>query len=267
MITGTLKRSSDGSVVAGGYVVAIDGSGRTVGSALADDTGTFRLEGLVAGTYDVWADPLDQPVSAANLTPGHTVQTDFESKFLGQVVLALGATQSMGDQTLDGDVSISLGKVADDYPLRVISGRTVARTVRGDNLLAGSTLTTLDPTVSISSAVFNGSSVQFNVTVPAGSPDGHLDLLVTGPLGEKDLLPGALEVTPSSPEVDFCGALLGTRNRGLRGGVDRRKTSGPACGVVIGKPRVCGRGSGGDQSHQDQPDLGRNRGRFPTMWW
>ena len=203
VITGTLKRSLDQSVVAGGYVVATDASGRTVGSALADANGVYRLEGLTGGVYSVWADPLDQPVSAANLTTGHTVHTDFESKYLGQVTLALGATESMGDQSLDGDVSISLGMVADDYPLRVISGRTVARTVRGSGLVAGSSLTTMDPSVTIDGAVFSGTSISFNVTIPAGSAAGHLDLLVTNPLGEKDLLPGALEVTPSSPDVDF----------------------------------------------------------------
>ena len=199
-ITGNIKRA-DTSAVPGAFVIATDGFGRTMGSALADASGAFRIEGLPGGIYDVWADPLDQPVSAANLTSGHTIVTDFESKLLGQVVVGNGQTQSMGDQTVDSDVSISLGRVADDYPLRVISGRTVARTVRGSGLVSGSTLTCSDPTVTITPTSWLGSQVTFNVTVPSSAPDGHIDLLVTNASGDQDLLPGALEVTPSDPAV------------------------------------------------------------------
>ena len=200
-ITGNIKRSSDASAVPGAFVIATDGFGRTVGSALADGNGSFRIEGLPGGIYDVWADPLDQPVSASNLTSGHTIVTDFESKLLGQVVVSNGQTQSMGDQSVDGDVAISLGRVADDYPLRVISGRTVSRTVRGSGLVAGSTLTCSDPTVTVTPTSWLGSQVTFNVTVPSNAPDGHIDLLVTNASGDRDLLPGALEVTPSDPTV------------------------------------------------------------------
>lgn len=172
VITGNLKRSADQSTVPGGYVVVQDGFGRTTGTALADSNGVFRVEGLESGIYDVWADPLDQPVSAGNLTPGHTIQTDFESKYLGQVVLGSGQTVSMGDQLLDPDVSVSLGRVADTYPLRVVAGRTVNCLVRGSGLLAGSTLTALDPSITLSSVVWSGGSVSFQATVPGGSPPG-----------------------------------------------------------------------------------------------
>lgn len=200
-ITGTLKRSSDSSVVPGGFVIATDGFGRTTGSALADENGVFRIEGLPGGIYDVWADPLDQPVSSSNLTAGHTIVTNFESKYLGQVTVGNGQTQAMGDQSVDGDVAISLGRVADDYPLRVIAGRTVSRTVRGSGLVAGSTLTCSDPTVTITPTLWSGTQVTFDVTVPGNAPDGHIDLLVTNLGGDRDLLPGALEVTPKDPAV------------------------------------------------------------------
>ncbi|MCA9002218.1 MAG: matrixin family metalloprotease, partial [Planctomycetes bacterium] len=119
-ITGNVKRSSDSTGVGGAYVVARDSDGRTVASALADEAGAFRLEALDAGTYRVWATPLDDPVSAANLTPGHTIVTDFEASDLGQATVLSGQTASMGNVFVDADVSVSLGRVADDYPLRVI---------------------------------------------------------------------------------------------------------------------------------------------------
>ncbi len=232
-ITGNLKRSGDGSAVPGGFVVATDGFGRTTGSALADENGVFRIEGLPGGIYDVWADPLDQPVSAGNLTSGHTIVTDFESKYLGQVVVGNGQTQSMGDQSLDADVSVSLGRVADDYPLRVISGRTVSRTVRGSGLVAGSTLTCSDPTVTITPTLWSGSQVTFDVTVPGSSPDGHIDLLVTTIGGDVDLLPGALEVTPKDPDVTHVSPSSGPGAGGYAmqiTGTDFR----PGSRVVIG---------------------------------
>ncbi|MEZ5975373.1 MAG: IPT/TIG domain-containing protein [Planctomycetota bacterium] len=200
-ITGTVKRSGDGSVVPGAYIVVRDGWGRTVGSDLADNNGAFHVGGMESGIFDVWADPLDYPVSAGNLSSGHVIETDFESKYLGQVVLTTGQQFSMGDQMVDPDVLVSLGRAGDEYPLHVVEGRTVAATVSGSGLVVGSTLTASDPTVTVTPTVWGGSYVQFQVTVPANSPLGHIDLLVENAAGDRDLLPGALEVTPGNPVV------------------------------------------------------------------
>lgn len=200
-ISGNLKRSTDSTGVAGGYVVVRDSAGRTVGSALADDAGAFRVEALDAGTYSVWATPLDSPVSVSNLTAGHTIHTNFEAGSLGLAVVNAGQNTAMGNAFVDGDVGLSLGRVADDYPLRVVENTTVSRLVRGSGLNPGSTLTSPGTGITITPTSWSGTAVQFNVTVPNGAPLGHLDLLVTNAGGDQDLLAGALEITPADPTV------------------------------------------------------------------
>ena len=152
-ITGTVVRG-DSSPVPGAYLVARDSIGRTVGAALADASGNYSIEALDPGTYTVWADPLDLPVSAANLTDGHSIETDFSSTSLGSIAVSGSNTADLGTGTVDADRSISLGRVNDDYPLRVIAGATVSLTVRGAGLTTGSTLSAGDPTFSVVTTAF-----------------------------------------------------------------------------------------------------------------
>jgi hypothetical protein len=232
-ITGNLKRNADQTAVAGGYIVVRDSAGRTVGSALADDAGVFRVEALDAGTYTVWAAPLDSPVSIANLTAGRTIDTDFEAAALGQITVAAGQSSSMGNTFVDADVSLSLGRVSDDYPLRVVENSTVARLVRGTGLNAGSTLTSPGTGITVTPTSWMGNAVQFNVTVPSGAPLGHLDLLVTDVFGDQDLLVGALEITPADPTVTHVVPASGLGSGGYT--VDLTGTGFRAgCRVVIG---------------------------------
>ncbi len=199
-IRGRIRRA-DGSGVAGAHVVGLDTNGRVAAAILANTNGDFSLEGLVPGTYTVYADPLDQPVSSANLGGGQLIHTDFSRTHFGNATVSGGSTFELGTRDASADVAISLGRVSDDYPLRVIQGQTVARSVRGSALNPGSTLACSDPSIALTNVVFTGSSVTFSVTVPAGAPTGHVDLLVTDSLGAQDTLVGGLEITPPSPVV------------------------------------------------------------------
>ncbi len=213
-IDGRLVRE-DESGISGAHIVALDASGRVAGAILASDSGSFRLEGLMPGQYTVYADPLDQPVSTINLGGGQTIQTDFSTTDFGTVTIAGGETKAVGTQTAEPDTALSLGRVSDDYPLRVITGRTVTRTVRGSGLNASSTLTCSDPLVSLTNVSFSGSSVTFSVTVPAGAATGHLDLLVTDITGQRDTLVGGLEVTPPNPLVLSADPTVGDADGGV----------------------------------------------------
>ena len=213
-INGRLVRSNE-SGVSGAHVVALDPEGHVAGAILADGSGSFQLEGLLPGTYTVYADPLDQPVSTINLGGGQTIHTDFSTTDFGTVTISGGETTGVGTRTAAPDVALSLGRVSDDYPLRVILGRTVNRTVRGSSLNAGSTLACSDPTVGITNVTFTGSSVSFSVTVPAGASTGHLDLIVTGSSGDRDRLVGGLEITPPSPVVLSADPAVGDADGGV----------------------------------------------------
>lgn len=208
-IVGSVARATGGTPVLGAHVVARDSSGRTVGATITDSSGNYRVAALDPGTYTLWADPLDLPVSAANLTSGHTIETDFSATELGTVAVVGTGTANLGAASVADPVSISLGRVNDDYPLRVIAGDTVTLTVRGAGLVNGSTLTASDTNLALSVNSFSNSFVNFSVTVPGGASIGHVDLLVTGPTGDRDLLPGALEITPPDPVIDVVSPASG----------------------------------------------------------
>jgi len=200
-ISGRVCRSADGSGVAGAHVSVRDDAGRVAAATLASATGSFTVRGLEPGTYTVVADPLDQPVSAANLGGGQSVATDFEAKVLGAAEVVGTELHPMGTVHVGPDVSVRLGRASDGYPLRVIAGQTSSLSVGGAGLFAGSNLVASDPNVAISNLVWFGSSVHVDVTVPSGAMAGHFDLTVTTSSGARDILVGALEVTPPNPVV------------------------------------------------------------------
>lgn len=198
-VSGIVKHASDDSVIAGAHVVARDVSGRTCASVLSSGSGAFTIGGLDAGTYTLYATPLEGPVTVANLGGGHTVETDFESTVLGTWALAEGQALGVGSLFAETDVAISLGRNSDDYPLRAIQGQTRSFVVRGTALAPGSTLAASDPALTVSNVTWFNTQVSFQVATPAGAALGHVDLVVTNAAGERSILPAALEITPRDP--------------------------------------------------------------------
>ena len=70
IMTGSVERP-DGTPVFGAHLAARDEDGRLVGATISDADGAYRFEGLEGGTYEVYAGPLDAPVSGANLSLIH----------------------------------------------------------------------------------------------------------------------------------------------------------------------------------------------------
>ena len=216
-LTGTILRLSDSSAVPGAWVVARDANGRTRGADLSDVSGNFELRGLGAGTYTVYASPLDNPVSAGNLTAGHSIVTDFEPAFYG-LSASVGATSTLalGSLFVDIDVSVNLGLTGDALPVVAIAdGVTRVITLRGSGLIFGSTLSVSDPALTQGVTTFSTSLVQFQLTVPPGSAPGHVDVEVTqGGTGDLAVLPGAIEIVPPSPTVANISPANGTAAAG-----------------------------------------------------
>jgi hypothetical protein len=201
VINGRVVHSAGGGV-AGAWVSARDATGRLAGAALADSAGNYRLEGLDAGTYIIYARPLDEPVSNANLTSGHTVVTNFEPAYFPTLTsLSSGQTKSIGDLSVGPDVTLSLGRTSDNLPLRVVRGQTKSLQIHGVGLTAGSSMVVGDPSFVVNTTNWLGSVAGFSVGVPAGAPLGLVDLEVVNSSGKRSILPGALEVTPPDPVV------------------------------------------------------------------
>ncbi len=201
-LVGRVRRSGGGANVQGALVVARDVDGRVAGSTLTNSTGNYTIAGLDAGTYTVYARPLDAPVSNANLTPGHTVETNFEATYdPTPMTVTAGQLGNLGDLYVGSDVSISLGRTSDSLPLRAVRGASNALQLHGAGLLSGSTLLAPGSGCSVSSTSFMNSVVNFSVFVPSNAAPGLVDLEVIDFAGRRSILPGALEITPPDPVV------------------------------------------------------------------
>ena len=200
-ISGTVRRASNSTAVGGAYVVARSSSGRTITSVLATNAGTFRLNGLAADDYLVYATPLDFPVSFANLIQGRIVQTDFQSTIHGIVSVATGQSVAIGDLLVGADTMLSLGRNFDPLPLGAAQNRTTILTLHGSVLQPGSTLSSGDPSITVAPLAWMGNQVIFTAIVPAASPPGHVDVIATSSAGAQSILPGAIEIVPQAPLV------------------------------------------------------------------
>ncbi len=213
-ISGKITRAGSGEVVPGAHVAARDGDGHIAAAILSDANGDFVLQGLDSGSYEVIVDPLDQPVSSSNLGGGQAIYTNFESKVLGTIAATQGQVAGMGTHTVGDDVSIQLGRVADDYPIRGVRGTVNNMIVRGSGLVAGSTLECSDPGIAIQNLSWNATFVTFEAVIPAGTPLGHADLIVTNPSGDTDFLVGGIQITPPDPQVTGVSPALGDAEGG-----------------------------------------------------
>jgi len=192
---------ADSEPVARAHVVARDANGRTIGAALANGAGNFTLPGLEAGAVELFAIPLDGPVTAANLSGAPSVDTGFQATPIAQLTLPSSGDVVLGDLVVDADTTLVFGRSFDPLPLRATAGATTNHVVRGIGLVPGSTLSAPDPEVDLSVIGWFTSSVSFSVTVPAAAEPGLVDLEVVDPSGDLAILAGALEITPPDPVV------------------------------------------------------------------
>ncbi|MFN0241537.1 MAG: IPT/TIG domain-containing protein [Planctomycetota bacterium] len=214
VITGRVLRSADDSPVAGAQLIARDADGRPVASTLADEVGFFRFDGLSTADYDLYATPLDHPVSEANLGLSYAVETDYESTALGTFSAVVGQTVPAGDLYVNPDVSLRLGHAHDGYPLRSPVGATTTHVVRGAGLVAGSTLAASDVSIVVTPITWGTTQVTFDVTVPPLAELGLVDLTVTNLAGDQSVLVASIEITPEEPTVTNVTPAIGSRNGG-----------------------------------------------------
>jgi hypothetical protein len=85
-ISGTIRTTANAAVY-GAVVVAVNANGTPVASAITDPTGAYTIAGLDAGSYTVYAEPLDGPITINNITsllrvyPSATPNTSFATRF------------------------------------------------------------------------------------------------------------------------------------------------------------------------------------------
>jgi hypothetical protein len=100
-LTGRVVSSSGG--VFGAQVVALNDQGEPVVTTLTDASGGFTLEAVPAGTYRVYAEPLDGPVTPQNFAGvyGEAKSRSFPTRFIAGQPFPIDAGKVYGNLTID----------------------------------------------------------------------------------------------------------------------------------------------------------------------
>jgi hypothetical protein len=85
-ISGSVRTTANVPVY-GAIVVAVNAGGSPVASTVTDPSGAYTIEGLDAGAYTVYAEPLDGPIALSNITslptvyPGAQANSSFTTRY------------------------------------------------------------------------------------------------------------------------------------------------------------------------------------------
>lgn len=146
-------RDMNGGVF-GAQVVALNHDGSPVATGLTNAAGQFELTGLPEGQYTLYAEPLDGPVEASNMSGvWRDGRTGFRTQFLGgqsfkvqadhvqaHVVLQIDSRPSgLNPRWVGAFPTNSSDIVLSAIPSQITPGETITIAVGGDGFLSGVT--------------------------------------------------------------------------------------------------------------------------------
>jgi hypothetical protein len=152
-LTGRVVNDTGGVFAA--QVVAMNERGEPVATSLTGSSGDFTLEGVPAGTYRVYAEPLDGPVEPRNLTGVYSAVkvTAFPTRFASSTPMRVDSGKVYGNLTVNVAgtparlnpkfIGVSPSASADfslcSSPVMLKAGSTVSLAVGGDGFTSGMT--------------------------------------------------------------------------------------------------------------------------------
>jgi len=203
--------TDDNGGVFAAQVVAVNESGAPVATGLTKANGEFSLTGLPTGSYRVYAEPLDGPVNAANLSgvwrqakvvsfptrfaQGGRMHVD-AGKFYGNInVSSAGAPVTLNPKSIGAFLPGSTNMSLNASPVTLNAGQTMDLAVGGDGFTSGmTTFEVLNPGFSrISDFHYAGNFTYATFHVAASAPPGSAVVLVTSG-NDSATLTGALRV-------------------------------------------------------------------------
>lgn len=216
----------EGEGVFGAHVVALDQAGRAVTSALSGEDGSYRISGLGPGSYTLYAEPLDGPVTERHiLKPRGSLpfNTRFATTFLGNdpdsetrepVAVASGSTLTDQDISVSPPALPHLNLDSPSLGARLPRGEKRSIRVFGDGLGFGSRYFVLGEGVALESPrSIGGSGAEIQVDLDVRAPLGSRSLFV-----EKGdtlaALSGGVDVTLPGPTVSGITPRSGRRAGG-----------------------------------------------------
>lgn len=213
----------DGGGIFAAQVVAVNERGEPVATGLTRENGEFSLAGVPAGTYRIYAEPLDGPVDVRNLSgmwrtaktvtfptqfsEGGAVQVE-NGKLYGNISINGSGVARLNPKWI-GSTSAGSGSVAlGAMPVTIRPGDTVSLTVGGDGFTSGMTRFEI-PNASFhrtSDYTWSSNYVTATYQVAADAQTGSAVILVSSG-NESAALTGALRIEPAGG---------GSRTRGVR---------------------------------------------------
>jgi hypothetical protein len=200
----------DGGIFAA-HVVAVDSHGNLVASDLTDQSGNFILRGVPAGSYRIYAEPLDGPVESANLSgiyrtaklkafpteflPGPPLQVE-NGKVYGNLVLNANGTARLNPIWIGLCGANGVDATLTSNAVNVHAGQSVTIAVAGDGFISGLTkFDVLSPNFHRTSDYrYAGNYVAATFAIDGNTPSGSAVILVSNSSTEEATLTGALRI-------------------------------------------------------------------------
>lgn len=230
-ISGTVLVQGAGGVRYGQVVAVDEATGELAGGAVTDAGGNYSIEGLPAGSYSVYAEPLDGPFRASATIALATQPADsFATTFApgGPIPLGQGG-QATATFSVDPTASLT---ITDSSGARVSAGGTTSFLVRGANLPSTTASRVTGSGVTAQHEVVGSDLLRITVTASSSATRGVRCLVLenedqvavlTAAVEVQDEDPTVTEVTPTSLDP------LGGEQLSISGGGFT-----PGCDVVVG---------------------------------
>jgi len=190
-------------------VVAADSHGTPIASALTDENGEFIIRGLPAGTYRLYAEPLDGPVEAANLAGiyHNAKNKDFPTQFLpamqvengkvyGNLVLNASGVARLNPMWIGTCAQNGVDVSLNSKSVLVRGGQTVTIAVAGDGFISGmTTFAVMNPGFKrVSDFKYAGNYVSATFTIDPLVTGGAATILVSNSPTEQATLTGGVRI-------------------------------------------------------------------------
>ncbi len=234
-ISGTITLGASGAF--GAHIVALDSTGAVHSTAISDTDGTYTIEGLDAGSYTVYVEPMDGPMTEANLGGYYssldaTFNTLFYDGASGSYDPSSATTVSVSASTTTTGINFTVSGTpainVELIGLTATSGSASGGVTRvlvlpaSSNWLtvAGSGVSASTPISITGSGVTIGTSSRWTGSFPPpfvagldaavqiGASDGPRSVLVRG-ASETAMLTGGFEIEPSPASISGVNPVSG----------------------------------------------------------
>jgi matrixin/IPT/TIG domain-containing protein len=198
---------ASGAAIRGGAVGAIRvDDGRLVASALSDSSGNWVIKGMPAGSYYLYAYPVEGYMNQNNFTGDSPVDTDFGVTFYGSFLNPQSYVLNPGSATQSGSLTTAPDAAVRDsfrHATIIEQGQSKQVSVFGSNFLANQTdLVEFSPFLTLTGQLSNSGMASARVVVAPNCPVGSYDLFLSLANGEIEVVPGALNVVAPAPQVN-----------------------------------------------------------------